>query len=83
MSVLSYSKIRQNREETERDLAKILLRAILDQTDPKVQEVLVDKLGTGPLGAQVAGCIDGLTRLGLTVRALPETRPATTPETRQ
>jgi hypothetical protein len=78
MSVICYEKRKQDRRSVDRDLTKLVLRAILAQDNPKLQLALVDKLATGPLGAQVAGCIDELSQLGLSVRALPETRQGST-----
>ena len=74
VSVYRFQSIRQNRLALERQLAVVLLRATLDQTDPKLQNLLVEKLGSGPLGEQVASSIDLLSQLGLSVPEPQETQ---------
>ena len=56
---------------TETEIALMLLKTILEQKDPKLQALLVERLGTGPSGVLVADCIARLAQLGLTVH-LPE-----------
>lgn len=64
---------------TETEIALMLLKAILEQKDPKLQTMLVEKLGTGPSGILVADCITRLAQLGLTVQA-PETDQTEPPQ---
>lgn len=53
---------------TNNEVALLLLKAILEQKDPKLRAMLIEKLGTGPSGDLVADCIERLTQLGLTVQ---------------
>ncbi|MFT4961206.1 MAG: hypothetical protein ACI92Z_002294 [Paracoccaceae bacterium] len=57
---------------TENEVAVMLLKAILEQKDPRIQALLIEKLGNGPSGVLVADCIERLSQLGLTVQAPQE-----------
>ena len=54
---------------TESEIAIMLLKAILEQEDPMLRSVLIEKLGTGPSSVLVADCIARLSQLGLSVQA--------------
>lgn len=64
---------------TDNEIAIMLLKAILEQKDPKVQSLLIEKLGSGPSGRLVADCIARLSQLGLTIQE-PAKDPSPSPQ---
>ena len=68
---------------TETEVALMLLRAILEQKDPKVQALLIEKLGKGPSGVLVADCIARLSQLGLTVQVPEKSQVTSTQNSRR
>lgn len=67
---------------TDSEVALLLLKAILDQKDPKLRAMLIEKLGTGPSSDLVADCIERLTQLGLTVQEPEKDRTTASDDTR-